>query len=164
MKAWLARQSERDRRVLSIGATVVALALFWAFAWDPIAQSRRSLAEQAARAESDLIWMRGVAGEMRSLRARGQAGGLDRAGASLLALADRSAREANLGPVLKRVEPAGDGRVNVWLEGAGFDQIADWIEALARRYGVGVDEFAIDRAAVDGTVNARVTLLDAPTR
>jgi len=160
MKAWFARQSRRDRAVLLFGAVVVALVLAWAFAWQPLRVGATALADRKRAAEADLAWMRGAAATVKQQRATGAAAGFDRAGRSLLALADASAREAGLGEALERVEPLAEGRVNVWFENAPFDVCVAWLEDLGRRYGVGVEELSIDRAAGAGMVNARITLVD----
>jgi general secretion pathway protein M len=160
VKAWFARQSRRDRAVLAFGAVVVALVLAWAFAWQPLRAGTASLAERKRAAEADLAWMRGAAATVKQQRSSGAAAGFDRAGRSLLALADASARDAGLGEPLKRVEPLAEGRVNVWFENAPFDACVAWLEELGRRYGVGVEELSIDRAAGAGMVNARITLVD----
>jgi general secretion pathway protein M len=161
MKAWLQRQSARDRRVLAGGAGLVAALLLWAFAWYPLAASRDALAAAAAQAEADLAWMRGVAPELSQRRASGAMTGLDRAGRSLLALADGTARDAGLGGALVRIEPAGAGRVNLWFERVPFDALASWLESLSRQYGVSVDELQVERAVDTGTVDARVGVVDA---
>jgi general secretion pathway protein M len=163
--SWLANLGSRDRLVLLAGAIVVGTALFWVAIWEPLAQSRTSLATQASNAEADLAWMRGTADTLRTLRGSATADVFERGGQSLLALADATAREAGLGAALKRVEPVPNSqRVNVWFEAANFDQLASWLEDLSRRFGVGVDELSVDRLPGVGVVSARVTLADAPAR
>jgi general secretion pathway protein M len=44
------------------------------------------------------------------------------------------------------------------LEGASFDAVADWLDGLARDFGVVATDFSADRAEGTGRVNARVTL------
>jgi len=158
--AWYRRQSRRDRVVLAVGGTFVALVLLWAFAWQPLFVGSASLAEQKRAAEADLAWMREVAATLKQQRATGAAAGSDRAGRSLLALADASARDAGLGEPLKRVEPLSEGRVNVWFENANFDACLAWLESLSQHYGVTVEELSVDRSAMPGMVNARITLVD----
>lgn len=164
MSAWWQRLSVRDRRVLRIGTLVVGAVLFWALLWDPLAQARRTLAADAVRREADLAWMHEVAPQLRAPGVDGAQTLLERGGASLLALADASAREAGLDVALRRVEPVSEGRVNVWFEGASFDQLVAWLDGLGQRYGVGVDELSVDRVEGVGLVNARVGLIDAPRR
>lgn len=88
--------------------------------------------------------------------------GAQRAGKSLLALADATARSGGLGDALRRVEPAGARTVKLAFESARFDVLVAWIEALATSYGVEAVELSVDRADGVGFVNARVTLQDAP--
>lgn len=159
-RAWQ-RLGARDRAVLIGGGALVALLLAWSFVWYPLARSRDALAASTAQAEADLAWMRGVAPELSALRAGGAATGLDRAGRSLLALADGTAREAGLGGALVRIEPAGAGRVNLWFERVPFDALAGWLESLSRQYGVAVDELQVERALDTGTVDARIGVVDA---
>lgn len=162
MRAWLAERSPRERTVLLGGGALVLAILAWGLVWDPLARSRSRLEERIATAQADLAWMRGASAEVQRLRATAGGAGLDRAGRSLLALADTTARDAGLGPALTRVEPVNETRVNVWFERASFDAVATWLETLAQRYGVAVDELSADRVEGVGLANVRVTLVDAP--
>lgn len=161
MKRWWEALSERDRRALSVLSLVALIAGFWLFGVAPLIESRNSLRKQLAAAERELYWMRGAAADIAQRRAAGQLGSTgDRAGQSLLGLADKTAHTAGLGDGLKRIEPVGANRVNVWLENVAFDKCAVWIETLSSQYGVGVESFAFDRTAATGAVNGRVTLQD----
>ncbi len=162
MRAWLASRTPRDRAILIFGGALIVALLVWAWIWYPLAQSRARLATQVATAEADLAWMRSADTEVQQLRSTASGSALDRAGKSLLALADSSARDAGLGGALTRIEPVDAARVNVWLDRAGFDQVATWLETLAQRYGIAVDELSVDRVEGVGAANVRVTLVDAP--
>lgn len=161
MKAWWARQSARDRTVLAVGGAVIGVSLAWAFLWFPLAASRDALALRVAGAEADLAWMRSVEPELARTRDGGSASGLDRAGRSLLALADGTAREAGLGGALTRIEPVGAGRVTLWFERVPFDAMASWLESLDARFGVRVDELSVERTPDTGAVNARVGIVES---
>lgn len=162
MIAWFARLAARDRRILTLGALVVGIALLWAYGWQPLTQSRARLAAQVANAEASLAWMQDAAVQIKRLRAAGTSDVFDRAGRSLLALADASARESGLASALTRAEPVDAARVNVWFKRANFDQLAGWLETMAQRYGVTVEELSIERIEGVGLVDARVALVDAP--
>ena len=163
MKTWWNNLAVRDRRVLMIGLVVVVATLAW-LGLDELFAARTSLRQQVAKAEADAAWMKQASASLAQMRQAGIVSSGDRAGRSLLALADTSARDSGLGAALKRVEPVNEGRVNVWFEGAPFDVMTTWLEALAQRYGVTVDEMSVDRVAGGGPgiVNARITLLDTP--
>lgn len=156
----LQRLPRRERRALVLGGLVIGAALGWAFVWEPLERARARLAADVERLEADLAFMREAAPALRARAAQGDPGALERAGRSLLALADGTAREAGLGLELKRVEPVGEGRVGVWFEGVAFDGLVTWLDGLASRFGVRVEDLRVERSVAAGTVDARVTLRD----
>lgn len=160
MNAWWQSLSARDRRIVQIGGVVVAAMLFWALWFDPLQRARQSLAGSVKQAEADLVYVQSAAARLAGLQASGSATVFDRGGKSLLALADASAREAQLANALKRIEPVSGGRVSVWLEAASFDAVAQWLEQLQQHFGVRADEFSISRGAATGQVDVRVVLVD----
>lgn len=162
MNAWWQNLSAGDRRIVLLGTTVLALLLYWAVLFDPAQAGRRRLAAQVAAAETDLAFMQQASRQLASLHGSGASSPLDRAGRSLLAVADGSARDARLGNAIKRIEPVSASRVTVWLEAADFDVVAAWLEQLEARYGIRVDEYSFQRAQATGTVDARIGLLDSP--
>lgn len=162
MRAWWQAQSERDRRTLAIGAIAVALLLGWALVWHPLALHRAALEQEVASRRDDLLAVQRGTAQIAQQHRVGQRARGDRAGKSLLALADATAREAGLGEAIKHVEPAGARNVKVSFEAANFDALAQWMETLAGGYGVEATELSADRADGVGLVNARVTLQDAP--
>ena len=161
IRAWWEKLQARERRVLGVGAVSVALMLGWALVWYPLSHARSDLGARVAHQRDDLVWMRQALGETRSLRAQGARSRADRQGKSLLALADVSARGAGLAGALKRVEPAGSNSVRVTFEIADFDTLMNWLDALARDYGVQTTDFSSDKVEGLGLVNARVTLEDS---
>jgi general secretion pathway protein M len=91
-------------------------------------------------------------------RLRGARPGQRAEGQSLLALTDRTAREAGLGPAIRRVEPEGNDRVRIVLEQAGFDDMTAWLEQLVSRSQVRIDNVTVDKRPEPGLVNARLVL------
>lgn len=154
---WLAR-ARRERRALLVGGVVLAVLLFWALAWKPLADARSALLEGNARLAMDLQGMRTLAASASPV-AVGESAARDRAGQSLLALADAGLRETGLAGGLVRIEPAGTGRVRLRLESVAFDPLADWLQALRRQYGVRVAELAVTRTDT-GRVDANLLIED----
>lgn len=148
--------------MLVAGAIIATALLGWALLWHPLAQRRAELEHDLVDQRRELAFVRAGAAEIERRRATGVQAGGQRAGKSLLALADATARSGGLGDALKRVEPAGAKTVKVGFEGARFDALVAWVETLAGNYGVEATELSVDRADGVGIVNARVTLQDAP--
>jgi len=161
IRTWWQGLQQREQRVLGAGTAIVALLLGWALVWYPLSRSRSELTVRVAQQQDDLAWMRQALGETRALRAQGAHSRADRQGKSLLALADVSARGGGLVGALKRVEPAGSTSVRVSFEIADFDALMNWLDSLARDYGVQVTDFSADKVQGLGLVNARVTLEDS---
>ena len=161
IRAWWESLQARERRMLGVGAVVVALLLVWAVLWYPLVHAHSELASRVAQQRDDVAWMRQALGEARELHAQGARGRADRQGKSLLALADVSARGAGLAGALKRVEPVGGNSVRVSFETANFDTLVDWLDGLGRDYGVQATDFSADKVEGLGLVNARVTLEDS---
>jgi general secretion pathway protein M len=148
----LAEMSERERRVLAIGALAAVLI----FVFGVLLPLDRSVAQAHARLaqkRADLEWMRGVAPEIAAAPAPPAAGG-----ESLLVIVDRSARESGLGSSLAGSEPGAAGTLSIRLSKAPFDTVVAWLARLAQQNGIHVDSATIDSAGGPGLVNAALVL------
>lgn len=158
LTSWWRARADRERHALVAGAVVLAAMLVWAFAWKPLADARSALVAGNARLAADLSGMRAMAARAGSLAA-GDAVARDRAGQSLLALADAGLRETGLAGGLARIEPAGSGRVRLRLEAIAFDPLADWLQRLHQHYGIRIAELAVTRTDA-GRVDANLLIED----
>lgn len=158
LSAWWQGRTPRERRTVLAGAVLLALMLAGALAWKPLADARQSLAEGNARLAADLSAMRALAARAGPAPS-GEAMARDRAGQSLLALADAGLRETGLAGGLARIEPAGSGRVRLRLEAIAFDPLADWLQQLRGRHGIRVAELAVTRTDA-GRVDANLLIED----
>ncbi|MEO8460492.1 MAG: type II secretion system protein M [Dokdonella sp.] len=158
--AWWNQRLPRERMILLIGATVTGALLVWALVWHPLANKRIELGEQIVSQRESLAYVRAATAEMATSQSGVHNTRRDRQGKSLLALVDASARAGGLEAALKRVEPVGTRSVRASFEYASFDDLMQWLESLARDYGVRVSDFSADRSDGVGLVSARVTLED----
>lgn len=160
LRGWWAAREPRERQVLLAGAILCGLILGWLLLWRPLESARASLSDRLDAQQQNLRFMRDAAGQLRGLSVNGSQGQAKRAGKSLLALADSSAREADLDSALKRVEPLDQHRVRVEFARAGFDTLVSWMQALRHDYGIQVEDFSARRVDGVGLVDAHVTLQD----
>lgn len=158
MKAWLENLAPRERLMVFAAAVLVALLLVYSLLWAPLRGSYVELRDSVAGQRETAVWMQESAQLLARLRQSGaRSQGLG--GQSLLSLADSTARAGGLASALRRVEPEGADSVRVWLEGASFDQLIQWLNGMADRYGVNADTVSLERVAdAAGRVNARLTL------
>lgn len=155
LRQWYEQQSPRDQRVLLIGGAVLALGLFWAIAVKPVLRQLDTNRKAVAAQREVLAQVR--LGVTQVLAARGQGGGGSLpAGMSLAQVVNQAATEQQL--TLSRMQPDNDGKFQLWLDDAPFDEVLKWLGKLESSYGVSVDSINISRGEVPGRVKVRVAL------
>ena len=159
MKAWLASLEPRERLLLYATVALLGVILLYLIVIHPLHSRYDQLVSSVEEQRATLQWMQQSAAKVRQLRSISPAAAAGLGGRSLLSVTDSSARAADLGPALKRVEPEGSNGVRVWLDNAAFDSFIGWLDVMASRYGADVDAITLERAEAVGRINARVTLL-----
>jgi general secretion pathway protein M len=144
--------SERDRRMLLIGAVLIAVLLVYIVI--QLDTSVSSAHKRINKKVEDLAWIQTAAPE---IMASGPTGAVPN-GESLLVIVDSSAREFGLGSALAGSEPSGQGALSVRLQKASFDSLITWLGRLAQQNGIRVDSASIDSAGAPGVVNAAIVL------
>ncbi|MFP4208245.1 MAG: type II secretion system protein GspM [Wenzhouxiangella sp.] len=157
MKELWERLNPRQQGLALLAVLTVAGVVLFVGLWEPMSEARAQQRDRVAAQQALLGWLEAVsplAGELRQQAEQGRAG----VPRSLLGLADETARAAGLAGALARIEPAGDDRVRIWLDGAEFLATMQWLEQLAAGHPVAVAQLDLERAQAAGRVNVRVTL------
>jgi len=163
VKEWFDNLQPRERHFLIAGAVLLVILILYLVIWEPLINSAHSL-EKSNQENLELItWMEQTAGEVRVLQAKinAEKPKSRSAGQSLLGVIDRTAKQANLGKNVKRVQPDGKTKAKVWLEDVSFNDMVKWLEDLQRREGIRIDTTVIDKLDTAGLVNARLDLMGA---
>lgn len=158
IKVWFAGLEQRERRLVIAAASLLAILLLYVAIWEPISSSVDDLRTTTGEQQTVLQWMRQAAQEIRQLRGNNGAHAASTGGQSLLTLVDRTAKINQLGNALKRIQPDGDRRVQVWMEGASFDDVIRWLVKLRAQYGVLIESSVIEVKEQAGRVDARLVL------
>lgn len=163
MKEWLqalqAKWEElqsRERQILLVGAVFVIGAVLYGGILLPLSHSKANMEKRVSRARSDLQWMQGAVGQIKTLRSQGKAPQALKG--SLLATVDASARQAGLSQSVKSLQQDSGNSVRARLEDAPFDTVLQWIGRLKDDHGIQVDSLDLDQADDTGKVNASVVL------
>ena len=144
--------TERERRMVLVGGIVVVLLLVFGVIL-PLDQKVAQAQKRITQKTTDLAWMRENGPELAAAPPVRAA-----TGESLLAIADRSARESNLGSSIAGSDPSGTGGLRMRLEKAPFDTLVTWLARLSDQNGVRVQSATIDSTGTPGTVNAAIVL------
>jgi len=160
VKSWIDKLESRERRILLLGVAALAICLAYLLAWRPFTAHVSGMKKRAAEQRQALQWMRSASQEVKQLQGISRPTTAVTQGQSLLAVVDKTARSARLGPTVTRVEPDGSNGVRVWLEKAAFDDVVLWLDNLLRDYNIEASAITLERQDVPGVISARVTLTD----
>ncbi|HLK71039.1 MAG TPA: type II secretion system protein GspM [Steroidobacteraceae bacterium] len=149
----LARLNERERRLVLLGGAI-ALLLLIVVVLMPLQASLSAGARRIEHKRDDLSWLQSVAPQLGSLTLTSPAPLRE----SLVALVDRTARDAAMAKSLVGSQPSGNGGLTVRLEQAPFDSLVTWLSQLSERYGVHAESATLEAASMPGTVNATLVL------
>jgi general secretion pathway protein M len=152
LKTWYSGLQERERRIVIIGAAVLAVMILFGGVLLPLRSAVSAAGRRAETRRADLAWMRVNAPEIQS----GASSIAHDTGEAPVVIVDRASREAGLGEALKATQPSNNG-VRVQLEAAPFDTMVTWLATLDKRYGLAIDSITVDRGTKPGLVNANVT-------
>jgi general secretion pathway protein M len=149
---------KREQLMVAAAALVVALALVYLVIWEPVVLLREHRAGdlEAARDIAQQLERLGAQARLAHPPGPGAAGG---AGVSLLSAVDQSTKDGTLAKAPARLQPDGENQVRIWFEDVPFDSLLRWMDGLQARYGVRIDNAAIERRPAAGIVNARLALV-----
>lgn len=162
MKVWWQQLSTRDRNILIWGGLFSALLLLWALVWDPLQDSRVGLRQSISEQRSTRLWLEQV--EQMLLRQPNQNRPNTRQNyeGSLLRLVDDTIRMQGMAAAIERMEPDSPGQVRLWLRGAEFDSLVQWMEQVSNTYGLVIAQAQITKDEV-GRVNTRLLVSEPAT-
>jgi len=156
IKKLLADMQPRERQLVIAAAVLLVFFSAYLLLWQPYGGKRlQALQVSVTEQRATLAWMQQAAVRAQQLRGGGVQAG---SGQSLMTVVDQTAKKNDLSTAMKRIEPAGEHSVRVWIEQAPFDTLASWLDELNRSYSVHVQLITLDREAGPGRVNARITL------
>jgi general secretion pathway protein M len=153
LREWIANLSPRERNLVYAAGGLLFVALIYGVLVLPIQTTHARMAARVAKKQADLAWMQQRAPQAAAAAGMAQAA----SGESLVALIDRTAREAGLASALRDQNPTGDSGMHLRFESASFDALIAWLASLQQQYGVTVESATIGGAA-PGLVNATISL------
>ena len=146
MKTWWMQLGDRERRLVAVGAAVLAAGLVYALIWHPlqqvIARDRALVVQQRA----DLAWMQQAALRMRALEAQAsrQAPPPASAGQPLRTVLDAALRAQGLDSAVTGRSEAEDGSIRITFKPVPFDALLRCLASLGAA-GVKVQSLDLER-------------------
>ena len=150
----------REQLLVAAGGLVMVLALIYLVLWQPFALARSHRAQELESARSLAARIEQIGAQVQAQPSSGPpVVGHD---VSLLSAVDQASKDGVLGKPLSRINPDGDDQVRVWIDDVPFDALLRWVDDLQSRYGVRIDNIAVERRSAAGVVSARLSLKRAP--
>ena len=149
--------SQSERRLMVVGALLIAAALFWVMVYQPLNRHLDSQVKTKARLAIKLVLMQ----QLTQTVSTSQVSPVQPlpAGTTFSSWVDRQLQQVNLQHLVNRTEPVNTDALVIWMQGVPFDQLADWLQQIAMTFAVTVDQ--IDVNVVDsslGITNIRMRL------
>ncbi|MGJ8664091.1 MAG: type II secretion system protein GspM [Marinicella sp.] len=148
MKNWFQNLTANEQRLLRTGTLLVILALIWVLVYLPVSKHITSQVDIKNRLQQQLQQMQVLTGSAVSAQAveyKPMPTGM-----TFSAWVDQQLRAVNLQDLVNRIEPIDENSLTIWLQGAPFDTVIDWLQLIARQYAIQVDQ--IDVNVVDSSI------------
>ena len=152
---WWSSLQSRERRVLGVGGTSVALLLLYLLAFEPAYVGRQRLQAELPALRAQVAQIEGLAGEARRLA--GQATQGADSPQQLRAQLEQSIAAAGLQGAVTQLTVAGE-LIDLRFTSVGFSGWLAWFDTALRETRLRAVDIAIEREAAPGVVSARLTL------
>lgn len=154
MKQWFDSLQPRERAILSAGAAVAALIIFWGFVWRPLQTGRvelRASVTEKRQLLSDVYRASAIStdGSVRS------APGVEQ---SLVLLIAQTSQSIGLTGAITSSRPDGADSINVTVQNAPFDVLTSWLVGLQQNYAVAVEVASLNSTRQPGLVSGQLSL------
>ncbi len=147
--------SNREQLTLGLGGIIVVAILFYVIVWEPWHKELNRLRAQVPQKIETLAWMKQQLKVVQALRKQRPGGGGAGQAMPLLTVIEQTANQATIRKSIKRMQPAENNSVQVWLDELYFDNWLKWIDLLQKR-GIDVNSVTVSRAQTN-TVSIRAT-------
>jgi len=148
IKNWFATLSSSEQRLLGVGSVLISLALIWVIVYLPVTKHIEQQVNINARLQSQLSQMQEMTGDIGATELVSvQEIPINMTFSSWL---DQQLQQAGLQQMVNRTEPIDEDKISIWFQGVSFNQVADWLEMIAKTYAVQVDQ--IDINVVDSSL------------
>lgn len=146
IKDWWEGASEREQKLLLISAVVVFIGLIYFALWQPMSDELARKQQSLTNTQQRLTWV-----DKNSKKLIEAGVGTRKASnkSNLSQLINKTAKRYQIN--ISRIQSR-DGKVDVWINSAEFDQFVEWITKLQNQYGIFAQTVDISRGKEKGLI------------
>jgi general secretion pathway protein M len=148
LKSWYAGLSEREQKLVSVGAGLGIVFILYLTIWAPLSASITTQSNALANEKETLVWVQNQSARAQILR---QSVTQSSFSGSLTQLVNQTTRRAHI-PV-SRMQPQGDD-LQVSIDQVAFNELLKWLDILEKQ-GVRVILSDVSEADTQGFVQVR---------
>lgn len=134
-----------EKRFFWMGGIFLLVVLLYVLGWRSFVIQAEAYYQAAQEKRALLAWMEREAKLVQTLKSTATHLWKDRKGQSLLGLISSLAKQKKLDTAIRRIQPMGEGEVQVWLEQISFDQALLWLVEL-QTYQIRMDHVVVRRS------------------
>ncbi len=158
LKQWFHTLSGSEQRLLFGGTLLVSVAVSWVAIYQPITKHINEQSEIKIRLQTQLEQMQKWSAQ--SIPSQTMRRTEVPQSMTFSSWLDQQLQAVNLQQMVNRTEPIDDSSLSVWLQGAPFNQVIDWLQDISERYAVRVDQIDINVVDSDlGLTDIRMRLV-----
>lgn len=159
MLDYLKSINRSERTALIIGAVFVSCFLIYLIIFAPLHNSINNKQNILEDKIQTLNWMQQASREYLQLRKTKPQQSTKYSNESLLTIIDRTTEKLRVRSFIRRIDPEGENRVQIWLERINFDDLIQLLNILQRNHNIGVENISVNRQSDQALVDARVTVI-----
>lgn len=155
---WWQSLAARERQMVAIGGSVLALFLVYACIWSPLQNSVDTMRKRIVTQEKLLVWMRTADQEIKQKESSGQSGSQAVSPVVLLGLLQKQVEQRGLALYLTQMKQTSEAAVEMHFQKVDFDKLVGFLIAVAKEHHVSVTQMSASAGAAPGQVNADIVL------
>jgi general secretion pathway protein M len=155
LRNWYLALAPRERQIVTGGGIALLLIVIWLAIVSPWLGAQAALRQDVRHDEALLGWMQHATVRIKQLEkvAPKKAPTQHQ---SLFATVEQTTRDTTVN--INQIQPRGDNKVQLHLDGAPFDALVGWLGRLRKSHDVTIAELGVSRADAPGAVNADILL------
>lgn len=158
LKEWHAQLELRERRMVNIGGTALAIAILYFGIWSPFLGRVDALRATISGEQKTLAWMQDAEQKIKQLSSDDKSSRQSVTPVTLLASLQKSVNDAGMKDALQSMKQSSEDSVQMQFKNVSFDQLVKLLISVMKSSHVTVTQFNAVAQPTPGVVNAEVML------
>jgi general secretion pathway protein M len=162
LRNWYLALAPRERQIVTGGGIALLVIVIWLAIVSPWLNAQTALRQDVRHSAALLDWMQQATVKIKQLEKVAPSTSRSTPNQSLFATVEQTTRGTSIN--ISQIQPRGNNKVQLHLDGAPFDALIGWLGRLRKSHGVTIAQLGVSRADAPGTVNADITLTRPATK